>query len=94
LPAEDTEYWCSMALYFLEYDLRKQRDYQKLYDELARFKAVRILESLWCFKRVNTTAKGLRDHFKQFIDADDALCVSEVSSWATWKTLGTPSKLT
>lgn len=44
-----------MALYFLEYDLRKQRDYKKLYDELAKFGAVRILKSLWCFNREQTT---------------------------------------
>lgn len=55
-----------MALYFLSYDLRKSRDYQKLYDELESFDAVRILESHWCFKRINTSAKGLKDHFTQF----------------------------
>lgn len=49
-----------MALYFLTYDLRKSRNYQPLYDELENFGAVRILESTWCFKRMNTSAKGLR----------------------------------
>jgi hypothetical protein len=29
-----------MALFFLTYDLRKQRDYSKLYEELHRFNAV------------------------------------------------------
>ena len=82
-----------MALYFLEYDLRKQRNYQVLYDELSRFSAVRILKSLWCFKRINTTAAQLRDHFKQFIDSDDAVCVSEVSDWATYNVDGNPSQL-
>jgi hypothetical protein len=82
-----------MALYTLNYDLRKQRDYQKLYDELAEFKAVRILESQWCFNRVNTTAVGLRDHFSQFIDSDDGLFVAEVTSWASRKTDGTPKEL-
>jgi len=82
-----------MALYFLSYDLRKRRDYDKLYAELGRLSAVRMLESLWCFKRINTSAKGLRDHFKQFIDADDGLSVSQVTDWATWRTLDTPKKL-
>ncbi|WP_234775342.1 hypothetical protein [Paraburkholderia tropica] len=82
-----------MALYFLDYDLRKQRDYQPLYDELARFKAVRMLESSWCFNRVNTSAAGLRDHFKQFIHADDGLLVAEVTDWATYKVLKSPSAL-
>lgn len=82
-----------MALYFLDYDLRKARDYQALYNELANFKAVRVLESSWCFNRFNTNATGLRDHFKQFIDADDGLSVVEVTDWATYKALGTPTNL-
>lgn len=82
-----------MALYFLSYDLRGERDYQTLYDELEKFHAVRILESEWCFKRINTDAKGLRDYFKRFIDEDDGLCVSEVKDWASYKALGTPNNL-
>ncbi len=82
-----------MALYFLDYDLRKQREYQKLYDELEKFRAVRILESLWCFNRVNTSPANLRDHFRQFIDSDDGLCLSEVVNWATYGVLGTPNDL-
>ncbi len=34
-----------MALFFLTYDLRKKRDYQKLYDELEKFKAVEFWSS-------------------------------------------------
>jgi hypothetical protein len=82
-----------MALYFLEYDLRKQRDYKKLYDELVNFGAIRILKSLWCFKRVNTTSKNLRDHFCQFIDKDDGLIVAEVTDWASINTDSNPNKL-
>jgi hypothetical protein len=82
-----------MALYFLSYDLRKSRDYQRLYNELERFNAVRILESQWCFKRINTSAAGLRDHFKGFIDSDDGLSVAEVNSWATHNTQGTPKDI-
>lgn len=82
-----------MALYFLEYDLRKKRDYQKLYDEFEKFNAVRILKSLWCFNRNNTTAAGLRDHFKKFIDSDDGLVVAEVTDWATYNVEGSPNDL-
>jgi hypothetical protein len=83
-----------MALYFMEYDLRKQKNYQALYDELARFKAIRVLESLWCFNRFETNAGGLRDHFRQFIDSDDGIIVSEVSDWASFGVQGDPNKLT
>ncbi|MCB2196767.1 MAG: hypothetical protein KQH79_12970 [Bacteroidetes bacterium] len=82
-----------MALYFITYDLRKSRDYQKLYDELKDFNAVKVLESTWCFNRVNTSAKNLRDYFKQFIDSDDGLLIDESKDWATYNTLGTPNNL-
>jgi hypothetical protein len=82
-----------MALYFLDYDLRNVRNYQALYDELARFNAVRVLKSTWCFSRVNTSASNLRDHFKQFIDADDGICVMDVSEWATSNVIATPKAL-
>lgn len=82
-----------MALFFLNYDLRKQRNYQPLYDELAKYNAVRILESMWCFNRFNTNSEKLRDYFMQFIDADDGICVSEVADWATFRALGTPNQL-
>lgn len=82
-----------MALYFLTYDLRKSRNYQSLYDELQNFSAVHILESTWCFNRLNTSAKGLRDYFKQYIDSDDGLIVSEAKDWASRNTDGTPNDL-
>jgi hypothetical protein len=82
-----------MALYFLDYDLRKAKNYQLLYEELARFNAVRVLKSQWCFHRFNTTVKNLRDHFKQFIDNDDGLSIAEVSDWATYAAEKTPNDL-
>ena len=82
-----------MAVYSLTYDLRGQRDYGTLYAELESFSAVRVLESTWCFKRVNTSAKGLRDYFKKFVDSDDGLMVSEVADWSSLNALGTPNNL-
>jgi len=82
-----------MALFFLSYDLRGERDYQKLYDELEKFHAVRILESEWCFNRINTNASNLCKYFKRFVDTDDGLCVSEVANWATYNAQDTPNDL-
>jgi hypothetical protein len=82
-----------MALYFISYDLRNERDYQPLYDKLEEFKAVMILESLYTFKRINTSAKGLRDYFNQFIDSDDGLIVAEISDWSSWNANNTPNDL-
>lgn len=71
---------------------RKQRDYQALYDELAKFNAIRVLESTWCFERVETDAKNLCNHFAQFIDKDDGLCVTQVRDWATRNVIAVPKK--
>ncbi|CAM4092202.1 CRISPR-associated endoribonuclease Cas2 [Bordetella tumbae] len=79
-----------MALYFLSYDLRKARNYQPLYDALKAVNAVRVLESLWAFKLDGVTCAQLRDHFKQFIDKDDGLCVDQSVDWATYNALATP----
>ncbi|STQ77014.1 Uncharacterised protein [Grimontia hollisae] len=82
-----------MALYFLTYDLRKTKNYDVLYRELDSFQAVRILDSTWCFKRLNTTSANLRDYFKGFIDRDDGLIVSEVTNWASFNTDDIPNSL-
>lgn len=73
-----------MALYFLSYDLRKSRNYQPLYDELAKLNATRVLESLWAFTHADTNCTAVRDYFRQFIDADDGLIVIQAVDWATW----------
>jgi len=73
--------------YMISYDLRKPgRNYETLYAELKRFKAQRILESQWVFKRINTNSVGLRDHFKGFIDNNDRLLIVEINGtgWASW----------
>lgn len=79
-----------MSLYIIEYDLRHQRDYVTLTAELKKFNATRILKSLWCFPRINTTAVALRDHFMKFIDSDDGLIVAGVTDWATIRTEASP----
>jgi hypothetical protein len=88
-----------MALFFLSYDLRNKRDYQPLYDELEKFNAVRVLESCWCFKSIKANAISLRDHFKNFVDGDDGLLISQVAEadgtyqWASCNLDGSPNKL-
>lgn len=80
-----------MAVYFIEYDLRKARNYQKLYDELNSFQAKHVLESLWCIQvDKNYTAEEIRNHFCQFIDNDDGLIVTKASDWATQNVNETP----
>lgn len=83
-----------MALYFLSYDLRNERDCQILYDELDKHHAVRVLESDWCFKYLlNGASERLRDHFKAFIDKNDEIIVSEVCDWASYNVDSSPNAL-
>lgn len=79
-------------LYYVSYDLIKRKDYQTLWDELKRLGAVRVLESVWAFKRAETAEK-LRDHLAQFIDADDRLLVIEGPMWASRNLMSDPNKL-
>ena len=80
-------------LYYVSYDLVKAKDYPKLWEALKSVGAVRVLESVWCFSRVGTTATELRDHLRQFIDADDRLLVIESANWAGWRLLSDPNKV-
>ena len=80
-------------LYFIDYDLRKERNYQTLYDELNRLKAIQVLESCWCLKIDGSSTVEIRDHFKKFIDANDGIMVSEISDWASYNTNGHPNQL-
>ncbi|HML95597.1 MAG TPA: CRISPR-associated protein Cas2 [Thermodesulfobacteriota bacterium] len=82
-----------MALYFLSYDLRKDKDYPRLTEELERFGAIKTLKSEWCFRHSDTSAAALRDHFKQYIDNDDGLMVAAVIDWAAYKLKDNPNKL-
>lgn len=81
-----------MALYFLDYDLRKQKDYDTLYAELKRLGAVRHLKSAWSLKQDKTgMSTAVRDHFRQFIDKDDGLMIAEVTEWAGYVLDGKPT---
>ena len=81
------------TLYFLSYDLIKGKDYKILYDELNKFGAKRVLESVWCFKYTNNNTEALRDHFMKFIDGDDKLLVIKSAHWAGCRLMSDPNKL-
>jgi CRISPR-associated endonuclease Cas2 len=71
-----------MARCLITYDLKKTKDYQKLFDALKKLGACKPLLSVWV---VNSTfsAKQLVEHLKQFIDSDDKLLVVEATTWAS-----------
>lgn len=69
-----------MAFFVVSYDLRKKEefDYEKLWDEFTRLKAVKHQESAY-FLTASNNAIQIRDHFKSFIHEDDLLMVVEFS---------------
>jgi hypothetical protein len=65
-----------MALFSLSYDLVKRKDYPKLWEELERLNAKKVLFSQWVMDLSDDlTALQVRLHFEKFVDADDRLVV-------------------
>lgn len=75
-----------MALFIISYDLRKQRNYQPLYDCLNSWKATRLLESLWLADLVGP-ASAIRDILRASVDADDGIAVLGLTRGFDWATL-------
>lgn len=73
-----------MKLYQITYDLRKQRDYQSLYDRIKAYGTwCRPLESTWIIATSQTAAE-VRDNLKAVMDADDGLLVTRLQGDAAW----------
>lgn len=79
--------------YVISYDLDLPgKDYTALLNELRRLGATRILLSQWLLNSPNT-ASQLRDHFRQYIDANDRLLVNPLGAWASWNLMADPNAL-
>ncbi len=73
-----------MKLFLVTYDLRAPgQDYGSLWSALTSLQARRALESVWILKGPYSCTQ-VRDHLRQFIDANDRLLVVEPSEWAGW----------
>jgi hypothetical protein len=79
-----------LPLFVVNYDLIKNKDYQSLWDRLARYRARRVLLSSWVIK-ANCTAIDLRDDLSRFIDPDDRLFVDESNMWAGQRLMFDPN---
>ncbi len=71
-----------MALFAVSYDLVKQKNYPELWDEMERLGAHKALLSLYLLNLENDDPKEVRDHFAQYIDADDRLLVIKIDDAA------------
>lgn len=76
-----------MPSYLITYDLRKERNYRKLYECLEQWKAVALLESVW-LADLKGPASEVRRILQSHMDHNDGLAVLELKSqfdWATYK---------
>jgi len=77
-----------VKIYTINYDLRKQRNYEHLYDAIKSYSNwAHPLESMWVILS-NKTATQIRDHLVQHIDGDDQLIVAGATGEAAWLNLG------
>ena len=67
-----------LAYFTVSYDLLRNKDYQRIIDELKRLEATKVLLSMW-FVELDNTAQQVKDHLAGFLDDDDRLVVVEFS---------------
>lgn len=73
-----------MARFVISYDLiTPGKNYDALWAELGRLQAKRVLLSQWAGRINATSASHLRDHLRQYIDANDRILVMDADS-ADW----------
>lgn len=73
-----------MSVYQINYDLRNQRNYQSLYDQIKVYSSwCRPLESCWIIS-TNQSASQVGEHLRAVMDADDGLLVTKLQGEATW----------
>jgi hypothetical protein len=76
-----------MKLYQINYDLRKQRDYQSLYQRIKGYGTwCRPLESCWIIA-TDHTAVQVRDDLQAALDNDDGILVTRLQGESAWKGL-------
>ncbi len=81
-----------MKVYQINYDLRKQRNYEPFYERIKDYGYwCHPLESTWVVVS-QQSAKQIRDHLAQAMDHDDGLLVTRLQSEAAWRNLNHDSK--
>lgn len=74
-----------MRCYIISYDLRKQRNYQGLYDAIQAYGTwAKITESTWAIVTGQTASQVHQNLLKQ-LDSDDGLIVIKSGGEATWE---------
>ena len=74
-----------MTCYIISYDLRKQRNYDQLYEAIKSYDTwAHVLESVWAVKSPKSAVE-VRDHLAKYLDADDGLFVIKSGTEAAWR---------
>ncbi len=74
-----------MACYVISYDLRKQRNYEALFEAIKSYGTwAHVLESTWAIKTAKSAAE-VRDHLAGHMDSDDGLFVVKSGGEAAWR---------
>lgn len=76
-----------MKVYQISYDLRKQRNYEALYERIKTYNWCHPLESSWVIA-TQQSASQVRNYLAQAMDQDDGLLVTRLSGEAAWQNLG------
>lgn len=64
-----------MATYLISYDLNKNKDYPKLWDELKRVGGHKILASVYLVNVNLKTSAEVCNWIKKYVDNDDSIVV-------------------
>jgi len=72
-----------MPLYVISYDLREQRDYDSLINQLDDWRCIRPLWSVW-LGSLKGPAAAIRDILRKHIDEDDGLMIVELKGDSDW----------
>lgn len=78
-----------MKVYQINYDLRKQRNYDALYEQIKAYGTwCRPLKSCWLVATSQTAAQ-VRDDLGKVMDSDDGIIVTRLQGEAAWRGLST-----
>lgn len=74
-----------MQCYIISYDLRKNRNYDALYEAIKSYhKWVHIVESTWAVMTIRNAVQ-IRDHLIKTVDGDDRVFVIKSGTEAAWQ---------
>ena len=71
-------------MHLISYDLKKTKNYPKLYQCLNQWRGHRLLESLWIVANLRGPCGEIRKILAAHIDSDDALVVIQLPRGIDW----------